>query len=31
VKWYLQQVYDKIGVRSRKQAFQRARRLGLIN
>jgi LuxR family maltose regulon positive regulatory protein len=30
VKWYLQQVYDKIGVRSRKQAFQRARRLGLI-
>lgn len=30
VKWYLQQVYDKIGVRSRKHAFQRARRLGLI-
>lgn len=30
VKWYLQQVYDKIGVRNRKQAFVKARRLGLI-
>ena len=30
VKWYLQQVYDKVGIRNRKQAVARARRLGLI-
>lgn len=30
VKWYLQQIFDKVGVRDRKQAVARARRLGLI-
>jgi len=30
VKWYLQQVYDKVGIRNRKQVVARARRLGLI-
>ena len=30
VKWYLQQVFDKVGIRNRKQAVARARRLGLI-
>lgn len=30
VKWYLQQVYDKVGVRRRKQAFQVARDMGLL-
>jgi LuxR family transcriptional regulator, maltose regulon positive regulatory protein len=30
VKWYLQQVYDKIGVRRRSEAARKARRLGLI-
>ncbi len=30
VKWYLQQIFDKIGVRNRKQSVERARRLGLI-
>jgi LuxR family maltose regulon positive regulatory protein len=30
VKWCLQQIYDKIGVRKRSQAVDRARRLGLI-
>jgi LuxR family maltose regulon positive regulatory protein len=30
VKWYLQQVYDKVGIRNRKQVVARVRRLGLI-
>jgi LuxR family transcriptional regulator, maltose regulon positive regulatory protein len=30
VKWCLQQIYDKIGVRKRSQAVDRARRLGII-
>ena len=30
VKWYMQQVYDKIGTRRRFQAVERARRFGLI-
>lgn len=30
VKWYLQQVYDKVGIRNRKKAVVRVRRLGLI-
>lgn len=30
VKWYLQQVFDKVGIRNRKQAVARARKLGLI-
>jgi LuxR family maltose regulon positive regulatory protein len=30
IKWCLQQIYDKIGVRKRSQAIERARRLGLI-
>lgn len=30
VKWYLQQVYDKVGIRNRKKAVARVRRLGLI-
>ncbi|CDO36448.1 LuxR C-terminal-related transcriptional regulator [Novosphingobium sp. KN65.2] len=30
VKWYLQQVYDKLGVRRRSQAALRAKRLGLF-
>jgi LuxR family maltose regulon positive regulatory protein len=30
VKWYLQQVYDKIGTRRRFQAVERARQFGLI-
>lgn len=30
VKWYLQQIFDKIGVRRRSQAALRARRLGLL-
>lgn len=30
IKWHLQQVYDKIGVRRRLQAIERARHLGLI-
>jgi LuxR family maltose regulon positive regulatory protein len=30
VKWYLQQVYDKVGTRRRQQAVQRARQFGLI-
>lgn len=29
-KWHLQQIYDKIGVRRRLQAVERARQLGLI-
>jgi LuxR family maltose regulon positive regulatory protein len=31
IKWCLQQIYDKIGVRKRSQAVECARRLGLIN
>jgi LuxR family maltose regulon positive regulatory protein len=31
VKWYLQQIYNKIGVRRRSQAVERARQFGLIN
>ncbi|HKT78549.1 MAG TPA: LuxR C-terminal-related transcriptional regulator [Sphingobium sp.] len=30
VKWYLQQIYDKLGVRRRSQAALRAKRLGLF-
>lgn len=30
VKWYMQQIYDKLGVRRRPQAVQRARALGLL-
>jgi len=30
VKWYLQQVYDKVGIRNRKLVVARVRRLGLI-
>ena len=30
VKWYLQQIYDKVGTRRRAQAVQRARELGFI-
>ncbi|MCY1296870.1 MalT-like TPR region [compost metagenome] len=30
VKWYLQQIYDKIGVRRRSQAADRARQLGIL-
>jgi LuxR family maltose regulon positive regulatory protein len=30
IKWYLQQVYDKIGTRRRQQAVERARQFGLI-
>jgi LuxR family maltose regulon positive regulatory protein len=30
VKWYMQQVYDKIGTRRRFQAVERARQYGLI-
>ena len=30
IKWYLQQVFDKLGTRSRLQAVERARKLGLI-
>jgi LuxR family maltose regulon positive regulatory protein len=31
VKWYLQQVYDKLGVRDRNRAAAMARQLGLIS
>lgn len=31
IKWHLQQIYDKIGVRRRLQAVERARHLGLLN
>jgi LuxR family maltose regulon positive regulatory protein len=31
VKWYMQQIFDKLGTRSRVQAVERARKLGLIN
>ena len=30
VKWYMRQVYDKIGTRRRWQAVERARQFGLI-
>lgn len=30
IKWYLQQIYDKVGTRRRLQAVERARQLGLI-
>ena len=30
VKWYMQQIYDKVGTRRRMQAVERARQLGLI-
>lgn len=30
VKWYMQQIYDKLGVRRRPQAVMRARTLGLL-
>jgi LuxR family maltose regulon positive regulatory protein len=30
VKWYMQQIYDKLGVRRRPQAVLRARQLGLL-
>jgi LuxR family maltose regulon positive regulatory protein len=31
IKWYMQQIFDKLGTRSRLQAVERARRLGLIS
>lgn len=31
VKWYVQQIYDKVGVRRRAQVVERAYQLGLIN
>lgn len=30
VKWYMQQIYDKVGMRRRSQAVERARQFGLI-
>ena len=30
VKWYMQQIYDKMGVRRRPQAVERARQFGMI-
>ncbi|MNN55540.1 HTH-type transcriptional regulator AlkS [compost metagenome] len=30
VKWYMQQIFDKIGVRRRSQAVSRARQFGVI-
>lgn len=30
IKWYLQQIYDKVGTRRRQQAVERVRQLGLI-
>jgi LuxR family maltose regulon positive regulatory protein len=30
VKWYMQQVYDKIGTRRRLAAVERARQFGVI-
>jgi LuxR family maltose regulon positive regulatory protein len=30
VKWYMQQIYDKLGVRRRPQAVMRARHLGIL-
>ncbi len=31
VKWYMQQIYDKVGVRRRPQAVERARQLGVLH
>src|SRR3546814_417603 len=31
VKWYMQQIYDKLGVRRRPQAVIRARQLGILH
>jgi LuxR family maltose regulon positive regulatory protein len=31
VKWYVQQIYDKVGVRRRAQVVERAYQLGLIS
>lgn len=31
VKWYMQQIFDKLGVRRRTQAVVTARRYGLIS
>src|SRR6185312_6490396 len=31
VKWYLQQIFDKLGVRKRSLAVDRARRFGIIH
>jgi len=31
VKWYMQQIYDKIGTRRRTIAVERARQFGLLN
>ena len=31
VKWYMQQIYDKLGVRRRPQAVLRARQLGILS
>jgi len=31
VKWYMQQIYDKLGVRRRPQAVLRARQFGLLS
>ena len=30
VKWYMQQIYDKLGVRRRPQAVLKARKLGVL-
>jgi LuxR family maltose regulon positive regulatory protein len=30
VKWYMQQIYDRLGVRRRPQAVMRARQLGIL-
>src|SRR5512136_851124 len=30
IKWYIRQIYAKLGVNSRKEAIQRARELGLL-
>src|SRR6187200_3280914 len=30
VKWYIQQIYGKLGVNSKRQAINRARELGLV-
>ena len=30
VKWYLQQVFDKVGIRDRVRAAEKVRRLGLM-
>ena len=30
IKWYMQQIYDKLGTRPRTRAIDKARKLGLI-